>query len=89
MPALLLEPFVGRFAVGSEDRAGSGDRFARAAGAGIAPKKEGEGRTPLPFQGKPLRKLFRQLVEIEVEREHVDARFAEQSKLTVGDVQLD
>jgi len=35
------------------------------------------------------RTLLRELVEVEVQREHVNPRFAQQSKLTPGDVLLD
>ena len=52
-------------------------------------KKRG-GKIPPPhFQGKQLGHLFCESVEVEVQREDVDARFAEQAELATGDVLLD
>ena len=44
---------------------------------------------PLPIsRGKPDLELFRELVEVEVQREDVDTRFAEQAELPTCDVLL-
>src|SRR5579883_544309 len=55
----------------------------------ILPQKKRGGLSPSPFQGKPLKSLLAQFVEIEVEHQHIDARFAKKAQLTPRNVLLD
>jgi len=57
---------------------------------GLKTEKKRGGNVPPPhFQGKSTEDLFCELVEVDIQREHVDPRFAEQAKLAARDVLLD